>query len=104
MSYIGEANCKGVLIMVSRDEHGKFFISRNGLRTGVKLNASEMCRWLLNAMHEEVKHEIDDNMLRKQSDEFLKSGERIAAVKYCREHRDWRLKEAHDYVKLSEYY
>lgn len=102
--FIGEATHKGKLIMVSRDKYGKFFVSMNGQRVGVKLNASEMCRWFLNVMHEIHDPEIDNNKLREESDKILKDGKRIKAIAFVRQHRDWGLKQGLDYCKSSKYF
>lgn len=103
MSYIGEATHKGKLIMVSRDEHGKFFISVNGQRVGVKLNATEMCRWFLNAMHSEPelnadgKPRMSKEELHKQIKELHIGGYKISAVKLVRIELCCGLREALDY-------
>lgn len=104
MHRIGSCNNSGVLISVLRDDHGKFYIENNGLVTQKRLTATELCNWFLNAMHTDVVKVMSDDMLRKQTDEFLKSGRRIEAIKYARQHRDWGLKEGLDYIKLSKYY
>lgn len=101
--YVGDCNFKGKQIDISRDKHGKFFVTVDGQRTGPKLNASEMCRWFLQAMHEE-ENKITDEMLRKQCDEFLKSGKRIQAIAHYRKHREAGLKEGLDYIKQSKFY
>lgn len=100
--FIGKATFKDKLIMVSRDKHGKFFISMNGQRVGVKLNASEMCRWFLNCMNEEINEKpaikkLTTEELHKQIKIFYKRGARIPAIKLVREQLDLGLKEALDY-------
>jgi hypothetical protein len=38
------------LTIISRDEHGKWYVSVNGIFTQRKLNASEIVRYLTNAL------------------------------------------------------
>lgn len=103
---IGDCKFKGQDVVLHRDQHGKYYIRLDGIVTQKRLNANEMARWFLNAMNDsETKiYNMNDKTLRTKSDEFLKRGERIAAIKYVREHREWGLKEANDYIIASNHY
>lgn len=49
---VGECIFKNKAINIGRDQHGKFFVSVDGIETQKRLKASEIVRYLLNAMNE----------------------------------------------------
>lgn len=52
MAIIGEINFKNQSILITRNSDRKFFVYVNNILTQRNLNASEIVRYLLNAMHE----------------------------------------------------
>lgn len=107
MTIIGECSHKNRNINVMRDQHGKFYIYVDGVETQKRLNATEMCRWLCNAMHEEVTlpkvvdaliryREITEAEKQEIIAECKATGNRIPSVKRIREITGCGLREAVD--------
>lgn len=52
LTRIGDINNKGKHIIVSRDQYGKFYVNVDSVPTQKKLNATEIVRYLMNALED----------------------------------------------------